>query len=304
MNRFPDIRKLASVPVEEVLYHWQGLGYYTRARNLHKTAQIILQDHGGEFPSEYDTIRSLPGIGDYTAAAIASLAFNLPYAAVDGNVYRVLARFLDIDVAINSSSGKKIFYEAAQDLLDRKDPGRHNQAMIELGALICLPAHPKCDECPLKSACYAHANNKVEQLPVKQKLKKQKHRYFYYFIFQWNDLVYIRQRGQDDIWSLLYDFPLIESVSALDEQTVFQHKDWQTLIGNADLQIRKKSQEFKHVLSHQVLHTFFIHVKVLQQLFIKGAKAVRIKDLERYPFPRLIHKYFESEKLFKKSIDS
>lgn len=194
MESFPDVVKLAGASVEEVLLAWQGLGYYSRARNLHKAAGIIAHDFKGRFPSDYKDIRSLPGVGDYTAAAIASLAFNMPYAAVDGNVYRVLSRYLGINTPVNSSAAKKEFLMAATKLLDRNDPGTHNQAMIELGALICTPKNPACEICPLNNSCFALERSVVGLLPVKTVKVQSRTRYFFYFIIYYEEKIYIRQR--------------------------------------------------------------------------------------------------------------
>ena len=296
IKKFPSIESLASVSVEDVLVHWQGLGYYTRARNLHKAANIIVEKYRGQFPEEYDLIRELPGIGEYTAAAIASLAFNKPYPAIDGNVYRVLARFFGIYSPVNQAKSKSDFYKAAFEIMDAKNPGRHNQAMIELGALICLPKKPKCIECPISEACYAFQKQIVKELPIRQKKLNSVNRYFYYLVIRRNKKFYIKQRKQNDIWALLYEFPLIETHSAIDLTELTSSDMWKGIFQTTNPEIKKISKEYIHKLSHQTLHAWFIKIEIHSPLLI-NIKQVNETQLEDYPFPRLIDRYLKEERI-------
>ena len=211
IKKWPSVTSLAQATEEEVLKMWQGLGYYSRARNLHHCAQQVMEQHGGQFPADYEQLKKLQGIGEYTAAAIASIAFDLPHAVVDGNVYRVLARLFDIDIPINNKEGQKLFAQLADELLNRKQPGLHNQAMMEFGALQCTPKNPNCLHCPLLAQCLAFAHQTVLQRPVKLQTKKNVTRYFNYLVIRINENIYLHKRSGNDIWKNLYDFPCIES---------------------------------------------------------------------------------------------
>ena len=296
IKKFPNIEALASSSVEEVLILWQGLGYYTRARNLHKAAQLIFEKYKGRFPEEYDRIRELPGVGDYTAAAIASLAFNKPYPAIDGNVYRVLSRFFGIYSPVNQAKSKKDFYEAAREILDVKNPGRHNQSMIELGALICLPRNPKCDECPISEACYAFQKQVIFELPVKQKKQKVIGRYLYYLVIRYDEKLYIQQRDRHDIWALLYEFPVIETEKPASLSELVKNSRWEELFRDTVHEVKKISEEYIHKLSHRTLHAWFVEICVHSPL---SGKLLQISEgqLIDYPFSRLINRYLEDKKI-------
>jgi A/G-specific adenine glycosylase len=293
MESFPDVNKLADASVEEVLLVWQGLGYYSRARNLHKAAGIIARDFKGKFPSDYEHIRSLPGVGDYTAAAIASLAFDMPYAAVDGNVYRVLSRYLGIDTPINSPAGKKLFLGVATKLLDRNNPGTHNQAMIELGALVCTPKNPGCGICPLNGSCIALEKSVTVMLPVKTRKVQTRIRYFYYFILYYKGRIYIRQRKGKDIWALLYEFPLIESDREIELDQLPGTAEWQIMFNTLVPEVKSISVWYKHILSHQIIHARFIEVKLISSPCLPDAVCLTPDELENYPLPRLITVFLE-----------
>ena len=295
IEKFPSIEDIATASVEEILLVWQGLGYYTRARNLHKAACIIAERYEGNFPEQYEVIRKLPGIGDYTAAAIASLAFNQPYPAIDGNVYRVLSRIFGIYTAINTSKGKRDFMNAAWEIMDYHDPGKHNQAMIELGALICLPRNPKCTECPISTSCFAFQKKKMDELPVKQKKLKITDRYFYYLVVRYNDKLFIKQRNQSDIWAKLYEFPMIEMSNSMGLAGLMRTENWKNIFRGSEPKIEKVSKEYLHKLSHQILHVWFIEIESPEVIQL-NALHVSENDLGQYPFPRLIERYlFDKE---------
>lgn len=275
VEAFPKIEKLASANEQDVLNLWQGLGYYSRARNMHKTAKYVAQECLGVFPKNYLELLKLPGIGPYTAAAIASFAFNEPRAVVDGNVYRVLSRYFNSNTPINKPEGQKFFQKIADELLDQKNPAIHNQAIMELGALICLPKKPKCSSCPLSDSCEAHYNNSWTQLPVKIGKTKVKNRYLNYFICLKDNQILMQQRLDKDIWAKMYEFPLIESE-------------------RLDSEIHSEISLIKHVnhkLTHQNLSVHFFKASAsLAERIAPSGLWVFINDLKTIPLPRVIEK--------------
>lgn len=293
---FPTVADLAKAPEDLVLKYWQGLGYYSRARNLHAAAKRVVEEHKGIFPSQYELIRTLPGIGPYTAAAVASIAFDLPYAAVDGNVYRFLSRLFGIETPIDSPEGKKQFQELAGSLLDRKRPGLFNQAMMEFGAMVCRPANPACAGCLFADECVAFRSGRVKLLPVKGKKQAVRDRYLYYIIYidrQGNTLV--GKRTGKDIWEGLYEFPLIETNSPSDT-ALPEITGRIAALSGSNAVIRQVSPEIRHQLSHQLLHAVFIHVSVprLPAVNWPGYFVCPAGELEQYAFPRLISRYLEN----------
>ena len=223
MERFPDVFTLAEADEDEVMKHWQGLGYYSRARNLHAAARSMASSGG--FPVTYEGVLALKGVGEYTAAAICSFAYDMPYAVVDGNVYRVLSRWLGIDTPIDSTSGKKEFAQAAQELMDKRRPALYNQAIMDFGALQCTPASPDCLFCPLADSCLALSQGRVDTLPVKQHKTKVTHRFFNYIYVRTGGYTFIRKRTGNDIWKNLYEPLLIETDTDFSENTAaFEQK--------------------------------------------------------------------------------
>jgi A/G-specific adenine glycosylase len=284
VTNFPTVQKLASATEQEVLLLWQGLGYYSRARNLHKTAKLVASDYNGIFPSSYDALLNLPGIGPYTAAAIASIAFNKPHAVVDGNVFRVLSRVFGIATPIDSPAGKKGFEALANQLIQGRDPGLFNQAVMEFGALHCKPANPLCDSCALSSTCIAFQNNTVKMLPIKTGKRKVRIRYFDYFIPVFpNSGLIIEKRNSGDIWENLWQFPLVAADAPEIGTTpppYLSETSWSLI---APQQI--------HKLTHQHLYTrFYIgwgkHLKSVPEHF----ELVPLNQIEQYPFPILLQK--------------
>ncbi len=276
---------------------WQGLGYYSRARNLHHCAQQVVAEYNGQFPANFEKLKQLKGIGDYTAAAIASIAFNLPYAVVDGNVYRVLARLYDIDTPINNNEGQKLFVRLADEILNRKQPGLHNQAMMEFGALHCTPKNPNCLLCPLQTQCLALAHQTVMQRPVKLQKVKVTTRYFNYLVIRTEDSVYLHKRSGNDIWRNLYDFPCIESEQSLSVEEVVATEQFQQLIGNKPFTIVKVSPIFTHKLTHRTIQAQFIEIKLekkLLQIETKDLFLTLETDLGTFPIPRLIDLYLNT----------
>jgi len=293
--RFPDVKSLAEASEDEVLKLWQGLGYYSRARNLHTAAKQIVNNFSGIFPKTYDDILSLKGVGEYTAAAIASICYKLPYPVVDGNVFRVLSRVFGIDVPINTSQAKKIFYEKANELIDRQRPDLFNQAVMEFGALYCVPQKPDCSNCIFRSNCFAYINNMVNELPVKKNNTIVKKRFFYFLIIHFDLYIYICKRSENDIWKNLYQFPLIESNDNIDVEQIFTSKEWCEIIGENEIILQKISSQIKHQLTHQQIFARFIHIQV-DEKFIPKENWLMIKNDEfaNFAIPRIIDRYLNN----------
>ncbi|PHR68959.1 MAG: A/G-specific adenine glycosylase [Lutibacter sp.] len=283
---YPTVFDLSSADEQKVLKLWQGLGYYSRARNLHFSAKYIVNELNGKFPSTYNEILKLKGVGDYTASAIASICFEESTAVVDGNVYRVLARFFDIEIPINSSKGIKYFKELAQKLIDIANPATHNQAIMEFGARMCKPQNPTCEICPLNSKCLALQKKKIKELPVKEKKLKIKKRYFNYIVpFSTDGKTTLTKREGKGIWQNLYEFPLLESDKGLNKDEIFQN-----LFDDNHLEIKLfNKKEVVHKLSHQHLYTRFWIVKFSN----KNNLNIEWKNIHEFPVPRLIANFIE-----------
>jgi A/G-specific adenine glycosylase len=294
ISRFPTIQDLANASEKEVFKYWEGLGYYSRCRNLIATAKRIITNYKGHFPSTYEEILDLPGIGPYTAAAISSFAFGLPYAVVDGNVERVLARFFGISAPVGSAAGKKLYTSLAGDLLDKKTPGIYNQAIMDFGATICKPQNPLCHICIQSQSCEAFNQGWVSQLPVKAVAPHRKKRWFYYFIINaGKNKIWIRKRTGSDIWQNLYEFVLWESGKIIPQGKIYQTSFFKEQFGKQGATIRHISPVFSQTLTHQFLTTCFIHLnKPISRL--SGYESVEIKSLAEYPFPKIIADYVKN----------
>ena len=288
VSTFPDVKKLAKAPEEKVFKLWEGLGYYTRCKNLIATAKFIAGEKQGIFPNTYDDILNLKGIGPYTAAAVASFAFNLPHAVVDGNVFRVLARYFGIDTATDSTIGKKLFTELAEELLDIKQPGIYNQAIMDFGAVICKPQNPLCTQCPLKNKCVALLQDKVHLLPVKAGKLAKKLRWFYYFIVESNGKVYVRKRGPKEIWENLHEFLLLETERLMSLEEIKATPFFKNISGKNKAVVLHVSKMYKQQLTHQTLQGSFIQLKLAQEPDLKGYKAVTYKEMKKLAFPKFI----------------
>jgi len=293
IERFPTVVSLASAHEDEVLKHWQGLGYYSRARNIHKTAQYIAEVYNGKFPTQHAEILKLKGIGDYTAAAISSFAFNQPFAVLDGNVFRVLSRLFGIETPIDSTLGKKEFAELAQQLIDKKDPAHHNQAIMEFGALQCVPVQPDCAVCPLQQACKAYELDLVNVLPVKASKTKVRDRYFNYFDIEFDDQLFIQKRTAKDIWQNLYELPLIEADRVFELDEIPQLELFATA---GVVEIDANPLTVKHILSHQrIFARFFkVRVRVLPEN-LRDLISIKREELENYAISKLSSVYFEQK---------
>jgi A/G-specific adenine glycosylase len=296
-KKWPTVNDLAQASEEEVLKMWQGLGYYSRARNLHHCAKQVVEQYKGEFPSDFEKLKQLKGIGNYTAAAIASIAYNLPHAVVDGNVYRVLSRLFDINTPININEGQKLFAQLADELLNRNQPGLHNQALMEFGALQCTPKNPNCLLCPLQAQCLAFAHQTVMLRPVKLAKTKISTRYFNYLILRINDGLYLHKRSDNDIWQNLYDFPCIESQKPMTVEEVIASETFLQLIENNPFTIIKSSPIFTHKLTHRTILAHFIEIKLekeLLQIQTNDLFLARETELGSFPIPRLIDLYLNN----------
>lgn len=289
---FPTISHLARASEDQILKLWQGLGYYSRARNLHFTAKRIHQEYNGKFPDDYQSIRALKGVGDYTAAAIASISFNLEYPSVDGNVYRVLSRYFGIYDPIDTGSGKKIFSNLAKELIKGTDPGTHNQALMEFGALQCTPRNPDCMRCPLNKTCHAYSFNKISELPVKKNKTKQRDRFFNYFVLTGQDHIWMRKRTGKDIWKNLYEFPIVETSEETGIELLLGKNEFQHFIRADQLVIENVSNWKIHLLSHQRIRYRFIRIRLSGEIqapdnFIRVNK----QDIFNFAVPKLLETY-------------
>lgn len=291
---FPDIHTLAKAKDEKIFKLWEGLGYYSRCSNLIASARYIAKEKKGKFPEKYDEIKNLKGVGPYTAAAIASFAFNQPFAVVDGNVFRVLARVFGIHKPTDTAEGKFFFNELATELLDKKQPGLYNQAIMDFGAVVCKPALPLCTKCIIKKECIAFLNNTVNKLPVKEKKIIIRKRWFYYLVMEYKNEIVVRQRTGKDIWQQLYEFPLIETATMMDAEKVLKEAEKKGILTAKKYEVVEVSPLFKQQLSHQLIAGKFIRVQLKRKQQIKEGGRLEKKDnLERYAFPKFINQYLK-----------
>lgn len=286
IKNYPNINHLANASETELLRDWQGLGYYNRCRNLHETAKNVSKNYQGNFPNEYIKIRNLKGIGDYTAAAIASFAFKLPYAVVDGNVVRVLSRLFCIGDNFYTSAGKRKFQELAQEVLDVRKPDLFNQAMMDLGATICLPQSPKCTECPLVTICKAHATETINNFPLKKAKLIIKPRFFHFLAIQDARHFYLIQRNASDIWKGLYTFYMLEKETPIKLSDIFEWELKEKL---------PKPILLQQLLTHQKIEAKFYDIRLDKspKKLPQGVIKVLKKDIKQIGFPRIMISFFE-----------
>ena len=297
LKQFPDIQTLAQANEKQVFKLWEGLGYYSRCRNLIATARYVQNENAGQFPSTYEQIIRLKGIGPYTAAAIASFAFQLPHAVVDGNVMRVLSRIFSIEIPIDSLPGKRQYNKLANELLNKKDPGRYNQAIMDFGATVCKPVAPLCSTCPFNKKCCALAAGKVHKLPVKSKKPASKTRYFYFFVVEHRGSVAIRERTAKDIWRHLYEFPLIELNTPgnfKEAVTIAKNQGWMP----ATAEVEGTNTVYSQKLTHQTIKSIFIWLKAAKPPGLKGYQWVKMRELNGFAFPKTINEYLKTGSLF------
>jgi len=294
IDKYPSVTDLAKANDEDVFKLWEGLGYYSRCRNLLQTARIIVQEHGGSFPTNYESILALKGIGPYTAAAISSFAYGLPKAVVDGNVYRVLARYFGIEDAIDSTKGKKLFSALAEDLLYSKDAAAYNQAIMDFGATMCTPKSPICNNCPLSKHCIAYKTEKVELLPIKEKKLVKKNRYFIYLIIAHKGKWLIRERSAKDIWQNLNEFLLVE----MDQMPDLTPKTVKTILTDLNIPATTSIHFISPVqvqqLTHQTLYGRFVHLELTAiPAAYKQEMWVAKDQIAALAFPRFITRYLQ-----------
>ena len=290
---FPDVCALANAPDQQVFKLWEGLGYYSRCKNLLTSARSICHGQHGRFPDTYEAIRSLKGVGDYTAAAISSFAFNLPHAVTDGNVTRVLSRYFGKDMPVDTSEGKKFYMHLAAELLDTQAPGLYNQAIMDFGAVICKPQQPACSGCIQQPGCQAFQQKRTHLLPVKKKVPQRKSRWFYYFIIECKGKVYIRKRSTRDIWENLYEFVLVETESPFFfEDAAATAQLLHGLLGGQPFEIRGVSPEYRQQLTHQIVTGKFVEASISSPApALEGYELVDPANISRYPIPKLITQY-------------
>lgn len=292
VKAFPTIFDLANSSEEEVLKLWQGLGYYSRARNLHAAAKYIVTELNGDFPASYEELLKLKGVGDYTASAVSSICYNEPVAVVDGNVFRVLSRIFGIDTPVNTTEGAKKFKSLAQDLLDKKDPSSFNQGLMEFGALHCKPQLPCCSSCPFAPRCVAHNQGRISELPVKLKKQKVKTRHFNYIVPVSNSReTMLQQRKGKGIWRGLYEFPLIETSKEATKETLMGERVLQSFEDRGSIGMKLFNEEpIVHKLSHQHIHTKFW---ILDCKGLPG-NGIPLEKLADFPVPVLIGNFIDS----------
>ena len=303
LERYPTVTDFANASEDDILKLWQGLGYYSRGRNMLKTAQLVEHQYGGVFPSAYNELLKLKGIGEYTAAAISSFSANEARAVLDGNVFRVLARYFGVDEPINSPKGKKQFQQLANEVLNPTAPALHNQAMMEFGAMLCKPKNPACGICPVRIGCEAFKTNATTYLPVKLKTVKIKERFFNYFLIIKNNRILMNKRTSKDIWISLYDLPLVETGTLLPANEVM--KEPQTIHNFGDnVKLTEVFGLQKHILTHQRLNIRFIQIEKEPINFEPDWFFIEVENLHKLALPKIISLFltnffkFENNSLF------
>jgi A/G-specific adenine glycosylase len=298
VERFPNVEALALAEEDELMKMWEGLGYYSRARNLHAAAKSIMIDYGGLFPGSYINIRKLKGVGDYTAAAIASIAFGLPHAVVDGNVMRVFARYFGIESPVNTHATLKEMYALANTLLPEDNPGMHNQALMEFGALVCTPKRPACGKCPVNHTCLAYNSKIVDKLPVKNNPPDRITKYLVFVLVETETQIIIQKRNKDGIWKNLFQLPVIETKHTPADEEIISLEVVAEWLADGNSELVAFSEVYVHLLTHRRLISRFVQIKTNELSLIRpGFIAVSKKDLYKFAFPVLIRKYLARKEL-------
>ena len=295
IRHYPTIQSLASASENEVFKDWEGLGYYNRARNMHHTAKHIVSTYSGIFPATYDDILRLKGVGPYTAAAIASFAYDLPHAVVDGNVIRVLARFFGIEAAFDTTAGRKLFDEKAQNLLDLNNPATYNQAIMDFGATLCKPIAPLCEDCPMNRLCFAYQHDLVTQLPYKSKKIVKKTRFFNFLVFKTSDEVLIQKRSKKDVWQGLHDFVLLEEKELFSIPHLQNHQSYKNWGQHIKGKLQLNYSDCQQVLTHQKIFARFFIIKCDKLPIIQHYFPVKIKKIGSFAFPKLINFFLDKD---------
>lgn len=288
IHNFPNIKALAAADDQYVFKLWEGLGYYNRCKNLLATARYIAHELEGRFPRNYDEIIALKGIGPYTAAAISSFAYDLPYPVLDGNVFRVLSRYFGIDTPIDSTEGKKKFAAKADEVLDKKNPAQYNQAIMDFGATVCTPATPKCSDCDLQTSCVAFQNGIVNKLPLKEKTLTKKVRHFTWCILKVKNEVYIHLRTEKDIWQNLHEFYLIETDSKPNWHELSIAQTLEEQIGIDHIEINRISPEIKQQLTHQLIKSHIVQCTLNKKPASLKNAWIDTNSISQYAFPKIL----------------
>lgn len=297
-EKYPKLIDLANAPLDEVLKLWQGLGYYSRAQNMHTAAQTIRDRYQGKFPSTYESILSLNGVGRYTAAAISSFAFQLPYPVCDGNVKRCISRIFGIHQPVDRSAGEKQINQLLDDIFPPNRPAEFNQAIMDFGAMVCTKSKPLCEECIFNEQCTAFINNQTNILPVKSKKTKVRTRYFYYLILQEENTLWVHKRGQNDIWRNLYEFPCIETDQTTPPAKLIKTPQWEKLFHESNFHIQHISKKYTHLLSHQKIQAVFMHIDTNKIAFSSNYTQVSSAKFKQLAIPRLIENYIKNHPFF------
>jgi A/G-specific adenine glycosylase len=292
IKRFPTVKNIAIAPEHEVFKLWEGLGYYTRCKNIIASAKYISEELDGKFPGDYESILKLKGIGSYTASAIASFAYNLPFAVLDGNVFRVLSRYFGIKMPIDSSQGKAFYKDLAYELLDKKFPGVYNQSIMDFGATVCKPL-PLCEICPLNNKCVAYLNGLQSELPVKEKVIVRKNRWLYYLVVNYRNKFYVRKREEKDIWQNLYEFILLETSKPLTIKKLQANEKFRSVFNDTGYKIEKTSQLYRQQLTHQTINGQFINITVKSSLPLNNYQLISANGIKKLPFPKFITTYLK-----------
>jgi A/G-specific adenine glycosylase len=297
-DAYPTIESMAAANEEEAFRLWQGLGYYNRCKNMLATARYVSKELGGRFPVGYEQLLQLKGVGPYTAAAIASFAFGLPHAVVDGNVYRVLARYFGTDIPFDTTEGKKYFASLAQELLDKGDSAAYNQAIMDLGATVCTPGNPICNECPLQKKCIAYNRGLIDILPVRSKKTSVKRRYFHYLLLKYKDTIWINKRTESDIWENLHEPYLIEDTKPLDADELIQHSLFTALgLSYNDLKYEGSSTQR---LTHRIIDSRFFCLTLAKKPKMDGKNGLWMDKyaLEKAAFPKTVVSFLKNNLYF------
>lgn len=292
ISQYPSVKHLAKAAETSVFKSWEGLGYYSRCKNIIASAKYIVNELKGKFPENFEDILKLKGVGNYTAAAIASFAYDQPYAVLDGNVFRVLARLFGLFAAIDGKD-KSMYYALANELMCKKSPGIYNQAIMDFGATVCRPKLPLCSTCPFQQRCFAFLNNLVNALPVKEKIINRQSRWFYYLLIDFEDKLYVRKRLENDIWQNLNEFVLIETKGPLSPGQLQRSAAFKQIFGSVDFSITSLSGIHKQQLTHQTITGQFIRVQIKEQITLNGYRLVSPQQMDLLPFPKFITAYLK-----------
>lgn len=294
MHAFPSVKHLANAPIDEVLLLWQGLGYYSRARNMHSTANYIMQKLAGKFPESYKELIKLKGVGPYTAAAISSICYGEIVPAIDGNAIRVITRIFDIDLPYDKAAGKKAIAELAASLIKDEVPGDFNQALMDFGSKICTPKNPDCNNCPVISHCLSQSKGTFAQRPVKSTKTKVRSRYFLYLYISDGYNAIIKKREHNDIWQGLYEFPVWEFETQPNLDSVIKSKVLESYSEGQPIELVDTFMARPHKLSHQIIHAQFLHARTKKLKAYQNAFVIPLKKLQKFAFPRLITLYIKN----------